>query len=1051
MSRSQFHSRSRFLPALSLSRTSLLPVILLLGSIASDAKPRYKNDFISFYPSANNSALDSLPSSSNHCGICHYDFGGNKERNPYGVSLIAIAQNEGLDIRDSGDRATIFGHADAYDQDGDGFPTSAEMDGSATNDNRPTFPGLSNLNVSNVSDVTQTEVEAYLIPLIDGDTDPPSVTVTAPIGGEMLTANQSTTVAWTASDSSSGDSGIAAIHLYLSLDGGTTFIPLELGLSNTPSSYTWTPANRPSTSALIRVVAVDGAANISQDDSDAVFTISSPSAPVSTTLRDFDMPGSQPFEDFLETENPDYCASCHGNFNAEHEPYATWGGSMMAHASLDPLFLANMAIANQDAPESGDLCLRCHNSRGWLRGRSVPTDGSRMEPEDQRGVSCDLCHRMVDPDYQVGISPAEDEDLLTALRFPFPTPQYGNGMMVIAPPFDQRGPFADAAAPHIFLESPFHQSSDFCGTCHDVSNPAFTKDGDGIYQLNDLDTSAPNFSPHSMAPVERTYSEWLNSEYAATGVYQPEFAGNKADGIVSSCQDCHMRDIVGTGCNPDQGSPIRQDLALHDMTGGSTWIASLLPALHPDAVDPDAIQAGIDRSRYMLQNAADLEADVTAGELVVTVTNQTGHKLPTGYPEGRRIWVNVKFFDSTEGLISESCAYDPATGELDYDYHDPEDKVYEVHPGIGENIAGAVGLPVGPSLHFVLNNEIFVDNRIPPRGFDNEKFAEFGGAPVGYSYADGHYWDETPYAIPGGTVRAEVKLYYQSTSKEFVEFLRDENQAPAPNAGTEMYELWVANDRCPPELMEETTWTAPSITFGGLENATPGVESATLSWSAAGSSNTVTYHVYHSTTSGGQDFGSPPLLTTENLSVEVSPLDPGSTSPLTHYFVVRATDSEGANETNTVERSVQPLLDTAKDQDGDGMWNGFEETYSLDPFSTADASQDPDKDGLTNLEEAAFGSDPRDPASANRPIANEDDPLYFALSYTRVKGLTTATITAEVSDDLLTWDSGRPTYTVISSVTDNGDNTETVIERMTSLISSSPRDFMRLEVAPSLP
>jgi len=48
--------------------------------------------------------------------------------------------------------------------------------------------------------------------------------------------------------------------------------------------------------------------------------------------------------------------------------------------------------------------------------------------------------------------------------------------------------------------------------------------------------------------------------------------------------------------------------------------------------------------------------------------------------------------------------------------------------------------------------------------------AGFGGAPVGHHYEDGQYWDDTHYTVPAGAKRAEVKLYYQSTSKEFIEF-----------------------------------------------------------------------------------------------------------------------------------------------------------------------------------------------------------------------------------------------------------------------------------------
>ena len=228
---------------------------------------------------------------------------------------------------------------------------------------------------------------------------------------------------------------------------------------------------------------------------------------------------------------------------------------MMANASRDPLFKANMAIANQDAANSGDLCLRCHLSRGWMAGRSVPTDGSRMEAADGDGVTCALCHRMANPVYTAGTSPTNDLAVLAALSFP--GTNYGNGMFVIDPTGMRRGPYTNALLGHDSLGSPFHRSAAFCGTCHDVSNPAFTKDGQGIYQPNPFDAAATNFSPHFMAPVERTYSEWLNSEYAApTGVYAPQFAGNRPDGRVSTCQHCHMRSTSGYAANTNDNPEI---------------------------------------------------------------------------------------------------------------------------------------------------------------------------------------------------------------------------------------------------------------------------------------------------------------------------------------------------------------------------------------------------------------------------------------------------------------------------------------------------------------
>jgi hypothetical protein len=485
---------------------------------------------------------------------------------------------------------------------------------------------------------------------------PPDVTINSPNGGETVTANSSTPVNWSASD----ESGIASIDLYISDDDGTSYRPIALGLANTPP-YTWFPANRPTTLALIKIVATDITFVSSYDESDAVFTIESPTAGL-TTLRDFDMPGTQPHE--ADTLNdPSACVGCHGDYDKSVEPYSNWQGSMMAQASYDPLFRANMVIANQDAPDSGDLCLRCHFSRGWLDGRSVPTDGTAMLPEDHSGLSCDLCHRMLDP-ISDPENPSEDTAILAALSFP--GTEFGNGMFVVDPVGARRGPFFDADGGHPILVSPFHREAALCGTCHDVSNPAFEWDaGSGKYLPNAEDAPATDFSPQNLLPVERTYSEWLNSAFnSQDGVYSPYFGGNKT--FVATCQDCHMPDVTGYGCN--FGSPPeRDDLPLHDLTGGSTWLPTVLSTMYPvDANDPDIV-AGADRALYMLEYAADLDVSQLGKQLAVTVTNNTGHKLPTGYPEGRRMWLNIKFYDESVSLIAESGAYDTGTGVLTED------------------------------------------------------------------------------------------------------------------------------------------------------------------------------------------------------------------------------------------------------------------------------------------------------------------------------------------------------------------------------------------------
>ncbi|MCP5115321.1 MAG: hypothetical protein GY953_31215 [bacterium] len=164
------------------------------------------------------------------------------------------------------------------------------------------------------------------------------------------------------------------------------------------------------------------------------------------------------------------------------------------------------------------------------------------------------------------------------------------------------------------------------------------------------------------------------------------------------------------------------------------------------------------------------------------------------------MWLDVKFYDARQLLIRETGAYDPTSGILT---HDPEFKIYEAKPGLDEVTAPLVGVEPCPSFHCVLNNKIFKDNRIPPRGFANADYAFFGGAPVGAAYADGQYWDDSVYSILGRAASVEATLYYQSTSKEFIEFLRDENTTNGK--GQEVYELWNDNGKCPPELMASAT------------------------------------------------------------------------------------------------------------------------------------------------------------------------------------------------------------------------------------------------------
>jgi hypothetical protein len=661
------------------------------------------------------------------------------------------------------------------------------------------------------------DIRNYLTPAGASDTTPPVVTVTIPAGGENYNAMTTEQVTWVATDAS----GIAFVNIDHSDDGGVTFKPVGMNEPN-DSTFDWFVPNRPGVSNIMRVVARDSAGNYGSAWSGSFTITGTPAGYAPTTMRDIDFPGSQPFE-ARTFEDPDInCVTCHGEYNYLVEPWYQWKGSMMAQAMRDPLFLACLAVAEQDAPSVGDLCLKCHSPAGWLEGRSVDTGGGLLlnNAKDRQGIYCDFCHRMVDPVHKPGISPVEDQAVLDSLSTGPPLTS-ANGQFVNDPAPIRRGPYADAQADHAFLESPFHREAYICGTCHDVSNPVYNAGATpGDYVLNDFDTPHPDGDLRNMFPVERTFSEWTQSDYANGGVYAPQFAGAKPDGIVSTCQDCHMKDVTGKGA---VGGPTRTDLPLHDLTGGNYFIPDVLPAMYPGEVDSLRLNAGKQRAISMLQLAASMALEPgqigSRPTVKVTITNETGHKLPSGYPEGRRIWIHLVAYNINNDLVYESGAYDEASGVLTMD---DDIKIYQVKPGLSPAVGGAIGLPPGPTFHFALADTIYGDNRIPPRGFTNSTFEAIQSPPVAYSYADSQYWDETTYILPMDANFVEAYLYYQTTTKEYVEFLRDENHTNS--AGDDLYNAWVAQGKCAPVTMV-SEFTSLVIDPTGVED-TPSIKTA---------------------------------------------------------------------------------------------------------------------------------------------------------------------------------------------------------------------------------
>jgi hypothetical protein len=352
-----------------------------------------------------------------------------------------------------------------------------------------------------------------------------------------------------------------------------------------------------------------------------------------------------------------------------------------------------------------------------------------------------------------------------------------------------RGPYDDAESEvHRTVYSPYHESSEMCGTCHDLRNPLVN-----LRDENGDDTGL-------LFPEQISYTEWSQSDFAAEG---------------TECQDCHMPSASGYVCT--DLLVVRDHVPTHGFEGANFWMTSVLRALYGESLGrTEQYDRAINAALDMLQNrTAEVRLSApwtlqggTEAPIEVRVENLTGHKLPTGYPEGRRMWIRLEVLDGDGGTIWESGAYDESTGVL---AADPDLKVYETIHGTH---AG------GPGFHLVLNDRIFLDNRIPPRGFVPDVETQ----PVGYEYPtlpDGSlaHWDVTPYTVPvpEGTpepLRVTASLWYQTTTKEYVEFLRDENvtgpdptdpDPEAPSRGEKMHALWEEHDRCPPVLVDSAT------------------------------------------------------------------------------------------------------------------------------------------------------------------------------------------------------------------------------------------------------
>ncbi len=466
---------------------------------------------------------------------------------------------------------------------------------------------------------------------------------------------------------------------------------------------------------------------------------------------------TQPGELVNDLFLPEQCSFCHGYANAgadiddpPYSPYNTWQGTLMANSARDPVFWAGIAVAEVDDPEETQVCVRCHSPRAFLAGNGGVTSIQELAPGEESGVECEFCHRVEE---DIGVPP-------------------GNAMYTIS---DSLGPggnnvprhgpwdYTDGVPepPHDYVYDPYITESRFCGTCHDVTTPAERVDDDGVGMGRPFNE-------------QRTYSEWVNSAYSQQGE------------TFASCQDCHMTAVPDKpGCSDHVNLFTHAEGgSRHDFNGANRFMLEVLRHEYGDdglnevpSIYYDLNMALLDE---FLATAASLDVDAPASvdigdglsDLQVTVTNNTGHKLPSGYSEGRVMWVEVIGTYGDDVLFS-SGAWSPEDGIQ----VDAQLRTYE---GVAEDYAD------GTQFRLLRNNHWVEDTRIPPLGATPDIETD----PVGtrYTLQPDNTWpnfdvstynfegisgvmDATPDDATDDVLELTVRVRYLINTPEYISFL----------------------------------------------------------------------------------------------------------------------------------------------------------------------------------------------------------------------------------------------------------------------------------------
>lgn len=466
------------------------------------------------------------------------------------------------------------------------------------------------------------------------------------------------------------------------------------------------------------------------------------------------------------------CTSCHDNLVDEQGSDVSigkdWSGSMMANATRDPYWIAKVASEISRHPELkdelDDTCSRCHapmaNDEAKKSGDTIEIHGENgiLNADNayfdhaMEGVSCTLCHQMEDTGVMGTIDGVSGKFSVEYYDNPEDRPAYGQyDESTLEPGYMlEQAKFAPKFGAHI-------STSESCAVCHDLRTPSV--DGAG-HVISDEES---DFFPEQMV-----FSEWMHSDYATGGSRE------------QTCQACHMPVVSGDVLMASSGGgTAREGFSRHTFLGANTVMQTILRDYSEELgieLDSTIFDNSIALNREFLRTAATVDivsSTLEADSLIleVLVTNNTGHKLPSGYPS-RRAYMHVLVtngrgevvfesgkLNSDGSIVGVATDANTATYESHYNNITSEDQV-QVYEAIMGNSDGDV-------THTLLRASNYLkDNRLLPAGF-NKATAPDDIKVAGTAVNDGNFTsgvDTVNYTISvpaDGDYNVLVELKYQ--------------------------------------------------------------------------------------------------------------------------------------------------------------------------------------------------------------------------------------------------------------------------------------------------